>query len=93
MEIRPFIEDLSNMWPTAYFSAHLNAGLPNAFGEFDETPEIMEKEYSEFARRGFLNLAWEVAPPTTPADIRAIAHACEGVVPRPLHSMSPQPVD
>ena len=40
-----------------YFSAHLNAGLPNAFGEFDETPEIMEKDFHEFAHRGFLNLA------------------------------------
>ncbi len=81
-EIRPFIEDLSNA-ADCYFSAHLNAGLPNAFGEFDETPEIMEKEYSEFARRGFLNLAGGCCG-TTPAHIRAIAHACEGVAPRPL---------
>jgi 5-methyltetrahydrofolate--homocysteine methyltransferase len=81
-DIRPFIEDLSNV-SDCYFSAHLNAGLPNAFGEFDETPEIMEQDYSEFARRGFLNLAGGCCG-TTPAHIRAIAHACEGVTPRQL---------
>ena len=81
-EIRPFIEDLSNV-ADCYFSAHLNAGLPNAFGEFDETPEIMEHDFREFAGRGFLNLAGGCCG-TTPAHIRAIAHACEGVAPRPL---------
>ena len=39
-EIRPFIEELAGV-ADCFFSAHLNAGLPNAFGEFDETPEIM----------------------------------------------------
>ncbi|HEY6132072.1 MAG TPA: methionine synthase, partial [Halioglobus sp.] len=81
-DIRPFIEELSNV-ADCYFSAHLNAGLPNAFGEFDETPEIMESEFSEFAQRGFLNLAGGCCG-TTPAHIRAIAHSCEGVTPRPL---------
>ncbi len=81
-DVRPFLEDLSNV-SECYFSAHLNAGLPNAFGEFDETPEIMEQEYSEFASRGFLNLAGGCCG-TTPAHIRAIAHACEGVAPRAL---------
>ncbi len=86
-DIRPFIEDLSNV-ADCYFSAHLNAGLPNAFGEFDETPEIMENEFSEFARRGFLNLAGGCCG-TTPAHIRAIAHSCEGVAPRPLPQHEP----
>jgi len=81
-EIRPFIEDLSNV-TDCYFSAHLNAGLPNAFGEFDETPEIMHEDFSGFAQRGFLNLAGGCCG-TTPAHIRAIADAVEGVVPRPL---------
>jgi 5-methyltetrahydrofolate--homocysteine methyltransferase len=81
-EIRPFVEELSNV-ADCYFSAHLNAGLPNAFGEFDETPEIMEQDYKEFASRGFLNLAGGCCG-TTPAHIRAIAHACENVTPRPL---------
>ena len=81
-EIRPFVEDLSNAADT-YFSAHLNAGLPNAFGEFDETPEIMQEDYSEFAGRGFLNLAGGCCG-TTPAHIRAIADAVENVTPRAL---------
>ena len=86
-EIRPFVEDLSKV-ADCYFSAHLNAGLPNAFGEFDETPEIMEEDYREFAGRGFLNLAGGCCG-TTPAHIRAIAHACEGVSPRPLPQHEP----
>ncbi len=83
-DIRPFIEDLSRA-SDCYFSAHLNAGLPNAFGEFDETPDIMEKEFAEFAERGFLNLAGGCCG-TTPDHIRAIANACENVTPRPLPS-------
>ena len=86
-EVRPFIEDLSNV-SDCYFSAHLNAGLPNAFGDFDETPEIMEKDYREFAERGFLNLAGGCCG-TTPAHIRAIAHACEGMKPRALPELKP----
>ena len=86
-EVRPFIEDLSNV-SDCYFSAHLNAGLPNAFGDFDETPEIMEKDYREFAERGFLNLAGGCCG-TTPAHIRAIAHACEGVKPRAIPKLKP----
>jgi 5-methyltetrahydrofolate--homocysteine methyltransferase len=86
-EIRPFVEELAKA-SDCYFSAHLNAGLPNAFGEFDETPEIMERDYAEFASRGFLNLAGGCCG-TTPAHIRAIAHACEGVAPRPLPHHEP----
>ena len=68
-EIRPFIEELSNV-ADCYFSAHLNAGLPNAFGEFDETPEIMHEDFHGFAERGFLNLAGGYCG-TTPEHIRA----------------------
>lgn len=81
-EIRPFIEDLSRS-TGAYFSAHLNAGLPNAFGDFDELPEIMEADFSEFAQRGFLNLAGGCCG-TTPAHIAAIANAVADAKPRPL---------
>ncbi len=86
-DIRPFVEELSKA-SDCYFSAHLNAGLPNAFGEFDETPEIMEQDFREFAGRGFLNLAGGCCG-TTPAHIRAIAHACEGLAPRPLPTHEP----
>ncbi|MFT4614811.1 MAG: 5-methyltetrahydrofolate--homocysteine methyltransferase [Bacteroidia bacterium] len=81
-EIRPFAEDLANA-TDAYFSAHLNAGLPNAFGDFDETPEIMQGDYEEFSGRGFLNLAGGCCG-TTPDHIRAIANAVEHATPRPL---------
>jgi 5-methyltetrahydrofolate--homocysteine methyltransferase len=86
-DIRPFVEELAKV-SDCYFSAHLNAGLPNAFGEFDETPEIMERDYREFAGRGFLNLAGGCCG-TTPAHIRAIAHACEGVAPRAVPQHAP----
>ncbi|MDG1942683.1 MAG: methionine synthase [Halioglobus sp.] len=86
-EIRPFIEDLSKA-SNCYFSAHLNAGLPNAFGEFDETPEIMEEDYREFAGRGFLNLAGGCCG-TTPAHIRAIGAAVENAPLRPLPKHEP----
>ncbi|CAA0119421.1 Methionine synthase [Halioglobus japonicus] len=86
-EIRPFVEELSKACD-CYFSAHLNAGLPNAFGEFDETPDIMEADFREFAGRGFLNLAGGCCG-TTPAHIRAIADACKGVPPRPLPTHEP----
>ncbi|MCR9104685.1 MAG: methionine synthase [Gammaproteobacteria bacterium] len=81
-EIRPFVEELSNV-TSAYFSAHLNAGLPNAFGDFDETPDIMHDDYAEFSSRGFLNLAGGCCG-TTPAHIAAIAAAVAEASPRPL---------
>ena len=81
-EIRPFIEDLSRV-ADCYFSAHLNAGLPNAFGEFDETPAIMYEDFRGFAERGFLNLAGGCCG-TTPDHIQAIADAVRDIPPRKL---------
>ena len=86
-EIRPFIEDLSKV-SDCYFSAHLNAGLPNAFGEFDETPAIMYEDFRGFAQRGFLNLAGGCCG-TTPEHIQAIADAVRDIPPRPLPSHPP----
>ena len=81
-EIRPFLEELSRS-VDCYFSAHLNAGLPNTFGDYDETPEVMADEFAGFAERGFLNLAGGCCG-TTPAHIRAIADAVHGMAPRSL---------
>ncbi len=86
-EIRPFVEELSSV-ADCYFSAHLNAGLPNAFGEFDETPGIMYEDFRGFAERGFLNLAGGCCG-TTPAHISAIADAVHDVPPRPLPQREP----
>ncbi|MGJ8624949.1 MAG: methionine synthase [Yoonia sp.] len=81
-EIRPFVEELANA-ADCYFSGHFNAGLPNEFGEYDETPEDMHGELKEFAERGFLNLVGGCCG-TTPAHIEAIAAAVTEAAPRAL---------
>ena len=70
----------------AYVSAHPNAGLPNAFGGYDETPEDMADVLGEFARSGLLNLVGGCCG-TTPAHIAAIAQVVDGVTPRALPSL------
>ena len=57
-----------------YTSCHPNAGLPNAFGEYDDTPESMARQLGEWARAGWLNIAGGCCG-TTPEHIRAIAEA------------------
>jgi 5-methyltetrahydrofolate--homocysteine methyltransferase len=86
-EIRPFVEDLANV-ADCYFSGHFNAGLPNAFGEYDETPEDMFEDLQDFAQRGFLNLVGGCCG-TTPAHIKAIASAVEGATPRAIPPIKP----
>jgi 5-methyltetrahydrofolate--homocysteine methyltransferase len=86
-EIRPFLEELATV-ADCYFSAHLNAGLPNAFGEYDESPEDMFEDFRGFAQRGFLNLAGGCCG-TTPHHIEAIARAVRDVPPRPLPEREP----
>jgi 5-methyltetrahydrofolate--homocysteine methyltransferase len=79
-DLRPHIEELSRV-ADVRTSLHPNAGLPNAFGEYDETPEYTASFLGEFARAGFLNIAGGCCG-TTPAHIREIAQALEGVGPR-----------
>ena len=79
-EIRPYVEALANA-ADCYFSGHFNAGLPNAFGDYDETPDDMYEDLKDFAERGFLNLVGGCCG-TTPAHIRAIARAVENAPPR-----------
>ena len=69
--------------PDCRISAHPNAGLPNAFGGYDETPQEMAKTLGEFARGGLLNLVGGCCG-TTPEHIAAIAEAVRGVLPRTL---------
>jgi 5-methyltetrahydrofolate--homocysteine methyltransferase len=78
--IRPFVEELANS-ADCYFSGHFNAGLPNEFGEYDETPEDMHEDLAEFAQRGYLNLVGGCCG-TSPAHITAIAAAVEDAAPR-----------
>ncbi|HWA12496.1 MAG TPA: methionine synthase [Burkholderiales bacterium] len=79
-DLRPYIEELSRV-ADVHTSLHPNAGLPNAFGEYDETPEYTASFLKEFAQAGFLNIAGGCCG-TTPAHIRAISQALEGVAPR-----------
>lgn len=79
-DLRPHVETLSQI-ADAYVSAHPNAGLPNAFGEYDETPEEMAETLREFAESGLLNLVGGCCG-TSPDHIRAIAEAVADLPPR-----------
>ena len=83
-ELRAYIDALSQI-AECYVSAHPNAGLPNAFGEYDETPEQMAKTIGEFATSGLVNIVGGCCG-TTPAHIRAISEAVRDVKPRTLPS-------
>jgi len=72
-QMRPYIEELSTVAPV-YISCYPNAGLPNAFGGFDETPERMADDLRDFARNGWLNVVGGCCG-STPDHIKAIAHA------------------
>lgn len=79
-ELRPYLAELSAKAET-HVSAHPNAGLPNAFGEYDETPAQMAAIIEEFAQAGYLNIVGGCCG-TTPAHIKAIAKAVSNVAPR-----------
>ncbi len=86
-QLRPYIAELARIADT-YVSAHPNAGLPNAFGEYDETPERMAATIREFAESGFLNIVGGCCG-TTPAHIRAIAEAVKDLPPRQIPTIAP----
>ncbi len=81
-ELRPHISVLSQVSDT-FVSAHPNAGLPNAFGGYDETPEDMAAMLREFAQSGLVNLVGGCCG-TTPEHIAAIAESVRGLPPRAL---------
>jgi len=78
--LRQYVEELSNK-ADVFVSAHPNAGLPNAFGEYDMGGDEMATHIGEWARAGLLNIVGGCCG-TTPAHIAAIAKAVEGVAPR-----------
>ncbi len=86
-ELRQYVEELARVADT-HVSAHPNAGLPNAFGEYDETPEEMAAEIEEWAASGFLNIVGGCCG-TTPAHIEAIRAAVEKHPPRPIPELPP----
>ncbi len=80
--MRPYVEELSQI-ANCYTSCYPNAGLPNAFGGYDETPEDMAQVLGEFAANGWVNLVGGCCG-STPAHIGAIARAVKGRAPRML---------
>ena len=87
-QLRPYVAELARIADT-HVSAHPNAGLPNAFGEYDETPEQMAAVIREFAESGFLNIVGGCCG-TTPAHIRAIAEAMKDLPPRVIPAIEPR---
>ncbi|MEQ1528941.1 MAG: methionine synthase, partial [Methylococcales bacterium] len=81
-ELRQYIAELSSIADT-YVSAHPNAGLPNEFGEYDETPEAMAAELADWAANGYLNIIGGCCG-TSPANIKAIVAAVEKYPPRAI---------
>ena len=79
-ELRQYVEELSHLCD-CFVSAHPNAGLPNAFGGYDETPEQLAAEIADWARKGFVNIVGGCCG-TSPAHIAAIADGVAGVRPR-----------
>jgi len=79
-DLRPHIEELSQLADT-YICAYPNAGLPNEFGEYDQTPREMAELLKEFAQSGFLNLVGGCCG-TTPEYVKAIAEAVDQIPPR-----------
>jgi 5-methyltetrahydrofolate--homocysteine methyltransferase len=81
-EMRPYMVELSRACTTRT-SCYPNAGLPNAFAEYDEDPATTAKLLREFAEAGLVNLVGGCCG-TTPDHIRAIAEAVRGIGPRPV---------
>src|SRR5215203_214327 len=81
-ELRQYVEELSRIADVPV-SAYPNAGLPNEFGEYEETPEIMAAEIGEWAEAGWLNIVGGCCG-TTPEHIQAIAEAVAGHAPREI---------
>jgi 5-methyltetrahydrofolate--homocysteine methyltransferase len=79
-DMRPYIEELSSLAPI-FVTCYPNAGLPNAFGEYDQSPEDMAALLRDFAANGWLNAVGGCCG-TTPAHIRAISEAVRDFQPR-----------
>ena len=88
-EMRPYLAELSRV-AQCWVSAYPNAGLPNAFGEYDEQPPDTARQLRDFAESGFANVLGGCCG-TTPAHIAAVAAAVRGVTPRPQPARSARP--
>ena len=79
-ELRPYVEEMARL-AECFTSCHPNAGLPNAFGEYEDTPDSMSQHLGEWAREGWVNIAGGCCG-TTPEHIAAMRDALSGVAPR-----------
>ena len=83
----PHLQELSGVADT-FICAYPNAGLPNEFGQYDETPADMARHVAEFAREGLINVIGGCCG-STPEHIRAIAEAVSGFAPRTVPEHKP----
>ena len=86
-EIRPYVAELSRL-ADCFVSTHPNNGLPNEFGEYDDSPDEFAAVLEEFAGSGLVNLVGGCCG-TTPAHIEALVRATEGAAPRALATPEP----
>ena len=86
-DMRPYLQELSEKAPF-FVSAYPNAGLPNQFGEYDETPETMSHQVCDFLESGFINIVGGCCG-TTPDHIRHIAEHARHTSPRKKPNISP----
>ena len=86
-ELRQYVQEISRVAGVPV-SVHPNAGLPNAFGGYDDTPEYMAEQLGEFAASGFVNLVGGCCG-TTPRHIAAIAEAVRPIRPRKIPEIEP----
>jgi 5-methyltetrahydrofolate--homocysteine methyltransferase len=86
-QLRAHVAELSRV-ANVHVSAHPNAGLPNPFGGYDETPETMAAQIAEWARSGLVNIVGGCCG-TTPEHIATIAEAVQGVAPRTIPDVPP----
>ncbi|PCK80033.1 methionine synthase [Rhizobium sophoriradicis] len=85
--MRPHLQELSGVADT-FICAYPNAGLPNEFGQYDETPELMAAQIDSFAREGLVNIVGGCCG-STPEHIRAIAETVAKYKPRPIPEHRP----
>ena len=86
-QLAPHVEEISRLAPVCV-TTHPNAGLPNEFGEYDQTPEQMSAIINDYARRGMVNIVGGCCG-ATPTHIRAMADVLAGVPPRRIPEIAP----
>ncbi|HWO93310.1 MAG TPA: methionine synthase [Dehalococcoidia bacterium] len=87
-DLRPYIEEIASV-ADCFVSVYPNAGLPNAMGGYDETPESMTRVLRDFAERGWINVVGGCCG-TTPQHIAAFAEAVRGLPPRRVPEIEPR---